>query len=346
MNIPSAPHWQPAQFWHPQGERIVCDLCPLHCRLLDGETGRCAVRRRTGPILETATHASAVRHLHSVERKPLYHFRPGLPTLTLAAPGCNFRCGYCQNAVLSQYGKEPDAPWRAEPVDPAEIVAAARAVRAAIAISYTEPTLAAELTLALVAAAQGHDIPLIWKSNGFITESALHTIAPHLAAINIDLKTADEAAHRRLTGAPLAPVLAAAAEYQRLGVWLEISTPLIDGLNTRPEQIRALAHHVAALGTDVPWHLVRVLPEYKMPTIHPTAPALLQQAQAIGREAGLRHVYVERACGPEGRQTRCPSCAAVVIERAIAALEHNHLINGHCPHCHSAIAGVWQGATP
>lgn len=340
-SAPATIQWQPAGFWHWKGQRIACHLCPLHCTLQDGETGRCDVRRRTGNTLETATFASSVWHWQPVERKPLYHFRPGLPTLTLAAPGCNFRCTYCQNAVLSQFGKDPLAPWSAQPLDPATAVDAAHKAGAAIAISYTEPTLAAELTQALAHAAQGRDIPLIWKSNGFITEQALHTIAPLLSAINIDLKAADETAHRRLTSAPLAPVLAAAAAYKRLGVWVEISTPLINGINTDPEQIRQMAAMVATIGPDVPWHLVRVLPEYRMQTLMPTSPALLQQAIHIGHQAGLRHVYVERATGATGRQTCCPNCATIVIDRAIGTLTQNHLKAGHCPVCNEAIAGVW-----
>lgn len=343
-HLPVAIQWQPAGFWHWQGQRIACDLCPLRCGLLDGETGRCDVRRRTGNTLETATFASSVWHWQSVERKPLYHFRPGLRTLTLAAPGCNFRCNYCQNAVLSQFGKDPLVPWSAKPIIPTTVVEAAHEAGVAIAISYTEPTLAAELTQALAQAVQGRDIPLIWKSNGFITKQALHRIAPLLSAINIDLKAADETSHRWLTGVALAPVLAAARAYKSLGVWVEISTPLINGLNTSLEQIRQMASMVASVGLDVPWHLIRVLPDYRMRSLMPTSPSLLKQAIKIGYEAGLRHVYVERATGAADRQTNCPNCGAIVIDRDIGALAQNYLIDGNCPVCNECISGVWNGA--
>lgn len=339
--------WRRADFWHAEGRRMVCDLCPFRCVLAAGETARCAVRRcnANGDALETATFATSVWHWHSVERKPLYHFRPGLRTLTLAAPGCNLRCDYCQNAVLSQFGRDPMASWSGRPLDPVSAVDAAHRAGAGIAISYTEPTLAAELTQALAReiARGGRDIPLIWKSNGFITQEALATLAPLIGAVNIDLKAADERAHRQLTGAPLGPILAAAASFKRLGVWVEISTPLINGVNTESGQIREMAAMVAAIGCDVPWHLVRVVPEYRMQSLMPTSPALLERARDIGVEAGLRHVYVERALGASGRQTRCPHCAAIIIERAIGALEQNHLVAGRCPVCNEAISGVWHG---
>lgn len=142
-------HWQPAQFWQTEGGRLTCMLCPFRCALSDVQTGLCRVRRRSGDLLETATFASSVRHWHTIERKPLYHFRPGRTTLTLAAPGCTFRCDYCQNSRISQYGRDASVNWTALPVDPAQAVAEAWARDAIIALSYSEPGLAAELTLAL-----------------------------------------------------------------------------------------------------------------------------------------------------------------------------------------------------
>lgn len=340
VGAPDGIAWRQAQFWHRRGDRVVCCLCPFRCRLKPGEPGLCRVRRATAEGMETATFASAVWHWQSVERKPLYHFRPGLPTLTLAAPGCTFRCGYCQNAVLSQFGKEPASAWRAQPLDPSAAVAAALHADAAIAISYTEPTLSAELTLELARQAAGR-VPLVWKSNGFITRDALERIGPLLQAVNIDLKAADDATHRRLTGAPLGPVLEAAAAFKSLGVWVEVSTPLVEGVHTGTDTIRRLAEQVAGLGTDTPWHLVRVLPEYRMPGIPPTSPTLLAQARTIGESVGLRHIYVERALGPSGRATCCPGCGAQVIGRGIGRLEENRLVNGGCPQCGAPISGVW-----
>jgi pyruvate formate lyase activating enzyme len=147
--------------------------------------------------METGTLASAVQHWQSVERKPFYHVRPGLSTLTLAAPGCSFRCDSCLNAALSQYGRVPGVGWSATPLDPAATVALAAARGAAVALSYSEPGLAAELTEALHAAAQtaGAPVPILWKSNGWLTPGAQARLAPCLTAVNIDLKYADPAAY-------------------------------------------------------------------------------------------------------------------------------------------------------
>ncbi|GAA5050108.1 pyruvate formate lyase activating enzyme [Thermocatellispora tengchongensis] len=333
--------WTPAILHRPRGSRVQCLLCPMRCLLADGETGPCRVRRRSGEILETATFATSVRHLDAVERKPLYHFRPGTHTLTLAAPGCTFRCDYCVNHRMSQYGREEDLPWTATPADPREIVAAAAAEGASVALSYTEPSLAVELTLALADEGGRAGVPVVWKSNGFLTPEAVRLVAPRLAAVNIDVKAVEERAHHRLTGAPLAPVLRTLRAFAAAGVWVEVSTPLIPGVMSEPGQLAALAGLLAEIDPGMPWHLLRFTPDFRMREEAPTTPAALAEAVAIGRAAGLRHVYVERALGPGGRETRCPACDAVVVRRGIWSLESLALYDGRCEYCGHPIPGRW-----
>lgn len=232
---PTGPSWRPALLGrrHDAG-RVTCELCPHGCDLGDGQVGLCRVRRNRGCGLETATFAVAVAYLDAIERKPLYHVRPGTRVLTTAAPGCTFRCGYCINHRLSQYGRTGAPGWVGEPARPADLVARAAAEHAAIGLSYTEPGLAPELTLALAEHAAPAGVPLVWKSNGFLTAKAIDLVAPVLDAVNIDVKAADDPAHRRLTGAPLGPVLAAIERFRAAGVWVEVSTPLIPGTSTDP----------------------------------------------------------------------------------------------------------------
>lgn len=344
MNAPAhtpRPAWTPARFWSRQGERLVCELCPFACALADGGTGRCRVRRRRGDGLETATMATAVLHLHAIERKPFFHFRPGRPALTLAPPGCTFACDYCQNHRLSQYGRSVQAPWSATPLCAGEAVDRAQAAGAVLALSYSEPTLAAELTGALHEHASPRGIEIVWKTNGFVTPSALRTIAPWLAAVNVDVKSPDPARHEQLTGAPLRPVLDAVHGFAARGVWVELSTPVIPGFNDDPASLRALAAFVRSVGPSTPWHLLRFHPEHRRLHPGPTSPRLLEQARSIAHEAGLRHVYVERALGDEGRATRCPGCGDAVVHRDLWALRESRLVGGACPRCKTAIEGRW-----
>ena len=338
------PLWRQAILSSPASHgRIRCELCPFGCTLAAGQAGVCAVRRNRDGHLETATGSVAVAHVDAVERKPLFHFRPGSHVLTVAAPGCTFRCTYCVNHRLSQYGREATSPWTGRPTDPADLVTRARAEHAAIGMSYSEPALAPELTLELARLAEPHGIPVIWKSNGFLTPQAVDMVAPVLAAINIDVKAAADRDHRRLTGAPLGPILDAVERFCAAGVWVEVSTPLIPGTAETVGQLSAIAARIAAVSPDIPWHPMRFTPDHHLMHAAPTSPAALAEAVAIGKSAGLRYVYVERALGPSGRRTTCPHCAACLVQRDTWALKENLLTDdGTCPACGLAVPGVWR----
>jgi len=333
--------WVPATLFQPDGDRVVCTLCPVRCRLNDGQTGACHVRRRVGNRLETRTFATTVWHWDAVERKPLYHYRPASTTLTLAAPGCTFRCDYCVNYRISQFGRDDQATWDASAVDPDAAVEQAAAAGASIALSYSEPSLAIELTLALAARGRDRGVGVLWKTNGFLTPEALSLAGPALDAVNIDIKAADEDRHRKLTGAPLAPVLRSLRTLRDLGVWAEVSTPLIPGVADQPDDLARIADQIAAVDPDIPWHLLRFTPAYRRAGDNPTLPDALAAGVRLGQNAGLRHVYVERALGPDGRATRCPGCGATVITRDVWATAEVRLVDGKCRECGQLVEGRW-----
>lgn len=303
-----------------------------------GQVGACKVRRGSpGGGLETATFASSVAHVDAVERKPFFHYRPGTPTITLAAPGCSFRCDYCVNFRISQYGRDDESAWNGLPVDPAEIVARAAALGGSVALSYTEPSLAPELTLELARHGRDSGVAVLWKSNGFMTHEAIALCAPAVAAVNIDVKGVDEESHRRLTGGSVQPVLAAIQAFRERGTWVEVSTPLIPGV-ADPERIAVV---LAGISPDIPWHLVRFTPAYRMRGHDPTAPEALAAAVEAGRAAGLRYVYVERALGNQGRATYCPSCQTCLVTREVWSLKESRLEAGCCPDCGTSLEGRW-----
>lgn len=315
-----------------------CRLCPHACVLRPEQVGACKVRR--GALaggLETTTFASSVFHVDTVEKKPLFHYRPGTAAITLAAPGCSFRCDYCVNFRISQFGRDDAAVWNAAPVEPADIVARAAAVGGCVALSYTEPSLAPELTLELARRGRELGVEVVWKSNGFLTPEAIELCAPAVAAVNIDLKGVDEESHRRLTGGSFRPVIDAIRAFREHGTWVEVSTPLIPGV-TDARQVAAV---LAAVSQDIPWHLVRFTPAYRMQEPDPTHPDVVADAAGAGRAAGLRYVYVERALGDAGRATRCPSCGADVVRREVWSLRENLIARGRCPYCEARIEGRW-----
>ncbi|MCP4696645.1 MAG: AmmeMemoRadiSam system radical SAM enzyme [Gammaproteobacteria bacterium] len=334
-------NWQVSKFFQASEDEVVCSLCPHSCTFKrDGDAGKCHVRRRKNMHLETASFATAVQHLDPIERKPLYHYKPAGKVLTLASPGCTFRCLYCQNYRLSQFGRSQEAIWRAEPVNISKIISFAAAHQAAIGFSYAEPSLNAELTLALAEAARPNGIDIIWKTNGFLTPGAAEELAPCLAAVNIDLKSLDAKQHRMLTGAPLAPILETIAIFYEAGVWLEFSTPLIPEFNAAA--LRRIAAFICSIDPNIPWHLGRFNPDFKLRNLPPTSVEMLAKGRYTAFEAGLKYVYVERALGPEGRTTYCQSCSRPLIIRKLWGLEENFLIDGACPACKTPLTGRWQ----
>ncbi len=339
MNERAPEQWVPAILYRNDRERIECTLCPHRCRLSDGQVGLCRVRRRRGDVLETATFSGiAVSHEDPIERKPLYHFRPGTTALTIAAPGCTFFCSYCINYRLSQFGRPAGSPWSGGYTEVMDVVHRAAQIDGIVALSYTEPALACELTLEL---ARAKGLSVVWKSNGFLTQEAVQAVAPALAAANIDLKAATEEQHRRLTGAALKPVIDTIRALHDRGVWLEVSTPLIPAVNDNESDLTWMARTLANIGSEIPWHLLRFTPTFRMADRDPTTPAALARASEIGRAAGLRFVYVERALGQAGRTTYCPSCGEAAIVRGLWRTETNRLVDGACPGCTQAIDGRW-----
>jgi pyruvate formate lyase activating enzyme len=331
--------WMPGVLGAASAHGTTCDLCPHRCTLRPGQVGVCKVRRggASAGTIETATFATSVTHVDTIERKPFFHYRPGIRAVTLAAPGCSFRCDYCVNFRISQYGRDDESVWEASAVDAEDIVARAAALGGCVALSYSEPSLAPELTLELARLGRARGVEIVWKSNGFLTPAAVALCAPALAAVNVDVKSADDESHRRLTGAPVRPVLDAIRAFRENGTWVEVTTPLIPAV-TDPARVAAL---LAEISLDIPWHLARFTPAYRMRDTAPTSPRDIVAAVDAGRAAGLRHVYVERALGPAGRATHCPACRASVVSRGVWSMEENRLEAGRCPECQTHVEGRW-----
>jgi pyruvate formate lyase activating enzyme len=334
------PQWRAGRFSRQNGRLVQCTLCPHLCALEEGEVGQCGTRRRRGEIIETATYAASVRHLDCIEKKPFYHFRPGTKVLTVAAPGCSFSCHYCQNYRLSQVGHVKHLAWTALPVEPEDLVREAKANGAAIGFSYSEPSLAAELTLDVAALGRRDGVDVVWKTNGFMTAETLERMAPSLSAVNIDIKAANDVSHRRLTGAARGPVIEALRYFVQTGTWVEVSTPVIPGVNADPASLRSIAETIAEIGVDIPWHLGRFNPDFRMNAARPTLPGELDRAKQIADAAGLLYVYVERATGGS-RNTTCPRCHALIVERAIWRTVRVLIESGKCSRCGFQISGRW-----
>jgi len=90
-------------FYEKQGDIINCKLCPHNCFIKAGEFGKCNVRVNKEGILYTVNYGEITSMAEDpIEKKPLYHFKPGSNILSVGSFGCNFTCGFCQNHSISQ----------------------------------------------------------------------------------------------------------------------------------------------------------------------------------------------------------------------------------------------------
>ncbi len=323
-------------------ERVKCNLCAHRCVIAVGKLGVCKVRQNRGGALVTLVYGETIsQHVDPIEKKPLYHFYPGSAAFSIATPGCNFRCPWCQNWEIAHMPREVGI-IRGVPLSPEQIVSKAKKSGSrSIAYTYTEPTVFFEYTYDTARLAKEAGIANIYVTNGYMTAETLDILHPYLDAANVDLKAFQESTYKRYVGARLQPVLDSLVTMKRLGIWIEVTTLVVPGVNDDSSELRDIARFIAEeLGPEVPWHLSRFFPHYNMGNIPPTPVDVLHKASSIGREEGLRHVYLGNVLGDSN--TVCHQCQSVLIRRVGYWVEIVNLQGGVCSQCGTAVAGIWD----
>ena len=324
-------------------KKVQCSLCSHRCLISAGKRGICAVRENRGGVLYSLVYDKVIaRNIDPIEKKPLFHFLPGSLSYSLATPGCNFRCLHCQNADISQLPRDHGGIVLGEEVPPAAIVAAALKYRcASISYTYTEPTIYFELAYDTARLAAEAGLKNVFVTNGYITSEALKVVSPYLHAANIDLKGFTDEFYKKVCGARLQPVLDAIRLYKELGIWIEITTLVIPDHNDSEDELKGIAQFVKSVGEDIPWHVTRFHPTYKL-TDEPRTPLeTLKRARQIGFEAELRYVYEGNIPG-EGEETFCWNCKRSLVKRTGFSVDENNVKEGKCPYCGMTIDGVWE----
>jgi pyruvate formate lyase activating enzyme len=322
---------------------VVCQLCAHRCVIRPGRRGICWVRENHGGTLVTLVADRVVGvHVDPIEKKPFFHFLPGSLAYSLSTVGCNFHCLFCQNWEISQWPRAHAGPVPGAPTTPRKIVSEALATGcAAIAYTYTEPTIFFELALETSRLAAAAGLKNVFITNGYMTREALDLIAPVLHAANVDLKSFADRYYRKACGATLAPVLEMIPLLRKRGVWVEVTTLLVPGHNDSDAELRGLAGWLAAIDRGIPWHVSAFYPTYEMRDVPPTPLATLLRAARIGQEAGLRFVYIGNAPGGRWEDTECPECGRLLIRRRGFTVLEDRIEDGRCPGCHMVVSGVW-----
>jgi len=300
-----------ARFWEKLDDGSVhCTLCPHNCRISDGKRGLCRVRKNVGGTLQTIIYGRITSAaMDPIEKKPLYHFRPGSSILSLGTMGCNFGCLFCQNYSIAQM----EAPTR--PLSPEEAVQAALE-RDSIGIAYTynEPFIWWEYVYDTARLAAGKGLCNVLVTNGYVQEEPLRELLPLIDALNIDIKSMRPDFYKDICRGRMEPVLEtckiAAAESH-----VEITNLIIPGYNDTDEDFEKLARWAAEnMGRQTPAHLSAYFPVYKLQA-EPTPLSTLERAREIFREH-LDYVYLGNVRSRDGAATDCASCGNRLIERS------------------------------
>jgi pyruvate formate lyase activating enzyme len=322
-------------------ERVRCFLCAHNCIIAEGRRGICGVRENKGGSLYTLVYGKIISmNVDPIEKKPLFHFYPASTSFSIATVGCNLRCIHCQNYDISQYPRR-SKHIPGDYVSPQEIVdAAQRTACKSISYTYTEPTIFFEFAYDCARLAHERGIKNVFVSNGYMSTEAIEKIAPYLDGINIDLKGDDEF-YKKLCGARLQPVLDTIRLMKRLNVWVEVTTLVIPSHNDSEPTLRWIADFIKSVSPDIPWHVTRFYPMYKLLELPRTPLHTLQNARKIGLEAGLKYVYEGNVPGEGGENTFCPGCGEMIIERAGYLITKNKIIESRCSKCKTKIDGVF-----
>ena len=335
---------------------VQCLICAHKCKIKKGMTGVCKTIANIDGVLYTLNYGILVaKSVDPVEKKPLFHFLPGTGSYSIASPGCNFRCLGCQNADISQTYRDENFESYLEYFDslqktpPEDVVEnALKANCRSISYTYTDPAVFFDYSLDVMELAHKKGLKNIFVTNGYYTEESINAAKGLLDAANVDIKFFNDTSYRRICGGRLEPVLESVKLFHKNGVHLELTTLLIDEYNNNDEEIKKIADFIVSVDKNLPWHISRFFPLYKMQDGRVTEEETIINAYNIGKVAGLNYIYAGNIRLDGYEDTSCPSCGKLLIKRQGYNILENNVIKtvgeageGKCKFCGYKIYGVF-----
>ena len=313
---------------------VKCELCPHYCKILEGKKGICQVRKNVDGQLYSINYGEVTSiGIDPIEKKPLYHFYPGSKILSLGTYGCNFHCDFCQNWQISQQKPATKA------LTPEEVVnlAIEKEVNS-IAYTYSEPLVWYEFVKDTAKLAFENGIKNVLVSNGYINPDPLAKLLPYIDAANVDLKAYNNDFYENYTGGDLKSVKNN-IKFMADKIHLEITTLVIDELNSERKELENLFKWIANINSSIPLHLSRYFPAYKMNKAA-TNISTMENAYNLAKNY-LNYVYLGNVRSLDKSNTFCPECGHKVIFRD-GYQTKLELENGKCPVCSYEIYGKFD----
>ena len=326
-----------------EDKRVQCTLCPRFCKIPEGKSGFCYVRKNiNGNIYNIAYGRPTGFAVDPIEKKPLFHFLPGSAVLSFGTAGCNLGCKFCQNWHISKVKIDDANTLEATPEQVIEL--AKKNNCPSIAFTYNDPTIWAEYAMDISILAKQEGIKSVWVTAGYITPEARVEAYANVDAANIDLKAFSQEFYGKITLSKLEPVLDTISWLKNeTDVWIEITNLVIPTLNDGDDEFKKMVDWILEnLGPESPLHFTAFHPDFKLKDLPRTNPNTLNRARDIAIKAGLKYCYVGNVFDIESSTTYCPECNADLIKRNWHDVLSMDVKNGVCPSCGTKIAGVFN----
>jgi pyruvate formate lyase activating enzyme len=303
-----------ARFWDPADGKAACHLCPHECRIGEGNAGICGVRKNIGGELIATTYGKVSSlNVDPVEKKPLFHFKPGQEVLSFGSVGCNLRCMHCQNYSISQS--------KLEEVSVREVIAeevpelCRKAKCDGVSWTYNEPSMWQEFVYDASTACKAQGLFTTFVTNGYLNPAPLRKLAECIDAMNIDVKGFSEEFYQKVCKARLQPVLDTVELAQDLGIHVEITYLIIPGKNDKSDELRGFCKWIARVNEHIPVHFSQFHPDYLMTDLPKTPIETMDLAKRIATEEGLSFAYLGNVATSTGENTFCPKCGSLAVRR-------------------------------
>ncbi|HPU63785.1 MAG TPA: AmmeMemoRadiSam system radical SAM enzyme [Mobilitalea sp.] len=270
--------------------KVQCNVCPHGCKLSEGQTGFCGGRAcRGGKVICENYGRITSLALDPIEKKPLYHYYPGSRILSVGSYGCNLRCPFCQNCEISM-AKETDIDYINISCEELVEKAAELKVRGNIGIAYTynEPLIGYEFVKDSGLLAKKRGLKNVVVTNGYICEKPLRELLSIVDAFNIDLKGFTNEFYKKLQGDlnTVKNTIKIAAK----ACHVEVTTLIVPGENDSENEIEALSKWLSDISPDIPLHITRFFPRWKMADKNSTPVKTVYRLAEVARRH-LRYVH-------------------------------------------------------
>lgn len=318
-----------ASYWE-KGEDgdIRCTLCPHSCVIGPEQTGVCKARKNIDGKMISLNFGVMCAAIDPIEKKPLFHWRPGSRILSVGTFGCNLFCPFCQNFHLSRAGSGSGL----RKVAPGDILSlASDAGLDSVAFTYNEPTVWFEFVKETSLLLKSRKIAVVLVTNGYISKAPREETLGFTDAMNIDLKGFSDETYSRLGGS-LAPVLETISSAFTKGIHLEITHLVVPGINDSMIEFRSMLRWIREISPDIPLHISRYFPVYEWNRPPTSEDEIIRRVEAASEE--LNYVYT----GNLGRDncTRCTHCGKTIITRSASCkLDIMVRATGKCPFCNT-----------